>query len=234
MIPEIRTFRCGHIRDSFNSRIGSGGYASCRTCQNANQRKRYRRLLEEGLTPLETCGYRPLTTTDLAGVLHRMQDGMTVCQATAGPSGYQRSTVYRKMRLWAPTHPDKINLIMRLSKLNVQKQAERRWQARRVRFDPDMHPRIDPAALDFDRIERVVCAVFRTDELRSDLRQALILDLLEGRCSYDNMHDRAMQHKEDHYRNSDSKYGQRSMDAPAAPGGTRSFGDVIAWRKWSN
>jgi hypothetical protein len=234
MIPEIRTFRCGHIRDTYNSRIGTGGYANCRTCHRMHSRNRYRRLREEGLTPSEIHGYRPLTTTDLASVLNRMQDGMTICQATAGPSGYHRSTIYRKIRIWASSYPDKISLIMRLSKLNIRKQAERRWQARRPRFDPGTHPRIDPAALDFERIERVVQAVFRTEELQSDLRQALILDLLEGCCCYDNLHPRAMQHKEDHFKNSNSRYGQRSIDEPVAPGATRSFGEVVAWRQWSH
>ena len=173
---EFRTFPCGHVRDALNTTKRS----RCLTCDRAYRSKwnraRYRRLREEGLTSYETCGYRPLTQDELAGMVRRMGDGMTMCQATAAPSRRSKNgTLYRKLRIWAPAHHDQIVLIKRLSKLNVSTQRYRRLEARRPVDEPDTFPRIDPKNLDYTLIEEITRGVVFADvDLRAEIRPVFL------------------------------------------------------------
>jgi hypothetical protein len=141
---EVTTFRCGHVRDFFNTKRGSKG-DSCRTCHRAYNRARYRRLREEGLTTYEIQGYAPLTDGDLHGMLQRMGGGMTMGQATASLAGFQHSTLYRKLRIWAPSNRDRIILIKRLSALNVATQRRIVGSLVNLALSRELFPRIDPA-----------------------------------------------------------------------------------------
>jgi hypothetical protein len=226
----FRTFRCGHVRDSFNSR--GRKHETCRTCYTAKTRARYRRLRDEGMTPNEIFGYRPLSEADLAAMLQRMGTGMTLGQATAGPSSYPHSTLYRRLRIWAPSNHDRAILIKRLSKLNVSTQRRRRWEASRPRDEPDTFPRVDPQNLDHGLIEGVVRSAIADADLRNEIRQALIIDLLEGRCCYDNIRNRARHHLDQHFRQA---VGNRSLDERTGRDGAGpSLGDRVAWKMWDS
>ncbi len=166
-------------------------------------------------------------------MLERMSKGMTLCQATAGLTGNEHSTLYRKLRIWAPAHHDRVILIKRLSKLNVSTQRRQRWEAALPRDDPDTFDRIRPEDLDYDAIERAAqYAAPRNDDLRNEIWQALIVDLLEGRCCYDNLQKRAKHHSARHYQQSIGKWGNRSMNETASHERGASLEDRIAWRLW--
>jgi len=156
----------------------------------------------------------------------------SVVQATAGPSSYPHSTLYRRLRIWAPSNHDRVILIKRLSKLNVSTQRRRRWEASRPRDDPDTWPRIDSTQLDLEQIKAVVRAAVSIDDVRNDLRHALVIDLLEGRCCYENLRSRVQHHLRAHFENSQGKFGHKSLDQPLTSDGPRSLADVAAWKAW--
>jgi hypothetical protein len=171
-------------------------------------------------------------------MLKRMGGGLNLGQATAGPSGYRHSTIYRKLRIWAPSNRDRAILIKRLSQLNVATQHRQRWQARRSEFEPDSFPRIDPQQLDYEQIEHAVRVVRATSvgggfgaDLRNEIRQTLIMDLLEGRCCYENLRLRAAYLVRQHFQ---EKCGLSSVDQSTFRDGSRSLADLAAYKAWLN
>lgn len=234
-----RFARCGHVRDAANTKIDRRklkqpkGWASCRRCCNATRRRRYHQRRAEGFSCIEIANLRPLSPADLDLILGRMKAGATIGAATAGPSGCHSSVLYARLRIWAPANRRQAALIRQLSNLNFRTQTRQRWEARRPIDEPDTFPRVDPKNLDFGLIEAIVQGSRLSDDnLRSDLRQALVVDLLEGRTCYDNLRLRARAHVTQHFKQSNSKWGHRSLDETISADSKMTLGDGISRGMW--
>ncbi|MDR6659737.1 hypothetical protein J2W51_002307 [Tardiphaga robiniae] len=224
-------FRCGHIRDAHNSRPHMG-YFTCRTCWNAWKRQRYRRLRDEGASREEIYYERSLNAQELSTLLAGLGRGLSLAKITECRTGCPHGPLYQRFRIWAESNATKARMVYRLSRMNVEKRKRVAFEKHLLQLDAVVCHPTPPAEVDLPRILKALPQRAPAGEAHDEVVQSLVMDLMEGRCSYETLAQRAEYQVGRYFDQYADRFGAESLDAGFSAEGNQTLGDRITRGLW--